>query len=260
MAEATAWARARHMADIALYRAGAELRSEASRTYAGYLWWVVHPLLSLAVYYVAFEKILGRGGPGYATFLFCGIIFWQWFSSTVLRCSNSLIAARGLMQQVNLHKLVFPCSVVLVNLAKFAVTFVLLLVVLLLAGHAPALSWSALVPLLLLQVLLVVAFGCATASVSPFFPDFHHLLETTLQLLFFLSGIFFDAARLGPELQGLLRFNPLASLITQYRRVLLDGQWPEWGALAIPCAEVLVVLFLAVGAIHRFDKLYAKLS
>ena len=46
---------------------------------------------------------------------------------TTLRCSNSLIAARGLMQQVNLHKLVFPLSVVFVNLANFGVTLLLLL-------------------------------------------------------------------------------------------------------------------------------------
>ncbi len=250
----------RHLRDVVSYRAAAELRAEASRTFIGYVWWIIHPLISLGVYYVAFQLIMKRGGDGYALFLFSGIIFWQWFQMSVLRCSGALIAARALIQQVRLHKVTFPLSVVLVNLFKFGITFVLLCVVLALNGHFPGWHWLSLVPLLLTQILLVVGIGCSVAAISPFFPDFQLILETTFQLLFFLSGIFFDVSTLSGPLHAVLEFNPMAVLISEYRTVMLDGSWFDPARIIIPLIQGAGAVCFGLWLLNRNDKVYAKLG
>lgn len=251
------WAHALH---VVWYRAIAELRAEATRTYAGYLWWIIQPLLMFGVYYIAFRFVLQTREENFALFLFTGIIIWQWFSVTVQRCSGSLIASRGLMLQVNLHKSVFPFSILMVNSVKFLVTLVILVIVLMGSGIEPGSAWLALPALLLVELIVIAGFGCFSAMISPFVPDFQHILATMLQLAFFVSGIIYDLSVLPEKYQRVLEWNPMSIVISQTRRVLMDNQAPQAGELVMPLVISISLLAISLALIHRFDKLYPKLS
>jgi lipopolysaccharide transport system permease protein len=249
-----------HALHVVWYRAIAELRAEATRTYAGYLWWVIQPLLMFAVYYIAFKFVLDMREEHFAIFLFTGIIIWQWFSVTVLRCAGSLIASRGLMQQVNLHKSVFPFSILLVNSVKFLVTLVILFIVLAASGFPPGSAWFALPVLLLVQLIVIAAFACFSAMISPFVPDFQHILATLLHLAFFVSGVIYDLSVLPERYQDILSWNPMSIVISQFRRVLMSNQLPQMSELITPVIISVTLLAVSLVLIHRFDKLYPKLS
>ncbi len=250
----------RHALHVIWYRAMAELRAEATRTYAGYLWWIINPLLMFLVYFVAFKYVLSSRKEHFATFLFTGIVLWQWFLVSVQRCAGSLIATQSLMQQVNLHKAVFPYSIILVNTVKFSVTLLILLCVLVGAGFYPGGAWLALPAVLLVELLVIAAFGCFSAMISPFIPDFQYILMTVLQLLFFLSGIIYELSVLPDRLQLILRLNPMAVVLGEARTVLMHNQFPDWSALLLPIAEAGVVLAVSMALLHRFDKVYPKIG
>ena len=250
----------KHAAHVVWYRAIAELRAEATRTYAGYLWWIIQPLLMFLVYFVAFSYVLKVRQEGYAIFLFSGIVLWQWFSVTVQRCSGSLISSRSLMLQVNLHKAVFPLSILMVNSVKFLVTLFILFAVLIFAGIEPGVAWIAIPMLLLVQFVLIAACGCFSAMLSPFIPDFQHILATILHLAFFVSGILYDLSALPEKYQRILGHNPMAVMIKESRTVLLENQWPDFGALGIQLVVAIVLFTCSMLLIHRFDKIYPKLS
>jgi homopolymeric O-antigen transport system permease protein len=250
----------RHIAHVVSYRALAELRSEGSRTYAGYLWWIFQPLLMFGVYYIAFNFVMSNRTENFAIFLFTGIVLWQWFSVSVLRCSGSLISARALMQQVNLHKSVFPFSIVMVNTVKFCVTLFILFIVLQLAGFHPGAAWITLPILLLIELIVILAYGCFAAMISPFMPDFQNILSTILHLMFFVSGIIYDLSIMPDRVQAILKFNPMAILIRETRTVLMYNQMPHWSTLIIPVIQAFVVLSISLLLIHRFDKVYPKIG
>ncbi len=249
-----------HAIHVIWYRAIAELRAEATRTYAGYLWWVIQPLLMFGVYYIAFKYVLQTREEHFAIFLFTGIIIWQWFSVTVQRCAGSLISSRGLMLQVNLHKSVFPFSILLVNSVKFLVTLVILMIVLVTAGFTPGVAWVALPLLLLIQLIVIAGFGCFSAMISPFVPDFQHILSTLLQLAFFVSGIIYDLSILPEKYQQILGINPMTIVISQSRRVLMENQFPQLSEFVLPLVISTGLLVMSLWLINRFDKLYPKLS
>jgi len=250
----------RHTANVILYRAMAELRAEASRTYAGYLWWIFQPLLMFGVYYIAFNFVMANRTQNFAVFLFTGIVLWQWFSVSVLRCSGSLISTKQLMQQVNLHKTVFPCSIVLVNTVKFLVTLTILFAVLQVYGFHPGKAWLTLPILFALELVVILSFGCFAAMISPFIPDFQHILTTILHLMFFVTGIIYDIAIMPDRLQRIFHFNPLAILIRETRAVLMYNQMPQWGDLIVPAGEAVIVLSISFYFIHRFNKIYPKIG
>lgn len=246
--------------NLLLYRSAAELKSEGTRTYAGYLWWILDPLMSLAVYYFAFKYIFHRETENFAIFLFIGIVIYRFFAGTVSRSARSIIDGQGLMQLVYVHKSIFALSVVMVNLVKFLITLLLVMVVAWLAGMTPTWSYMA-IPILVTLVLMVTAgIAMVCAAITPFFPDFQLVLGTILHLMIFLSGVFHDIEELSPRAQTIIRLNPIAVMIEQYRVIILHGQWPNLKVLAPVLAEG--VLFLAIGwlLIHKFNRYYPKIS
>lgn len=252
--------RFRHLYDVIVYRAFAELRAEGTRTYAGYLWWILNPLLMFGVYYIAFNYVIRNRTPDFALFMFTGIVIWQWFHVSVLRCAGSLIAAKPLMQQVNLHKSVFPFSIIMVNTMKFGITLALLIIVLLIAGHTPGWSWITLPVLLIVLLSVIAAAGSFSAMISPFIPDFQYVLTTILHLMFFISGIIYDLSILPERIRSVLQLNPMAIMISQIRQVLMYNEFPHWNVLLIPAAQSLVVLTISLMLMHRFDKVYPKIG
>ena len=90
----------------------ARLRSETSRYYLNFVWWVIEPLLMLAVFYLVFGVLLQRGKPGFVDFLIVGVVVWGWFQRSVANSTQSLVVGKGLMLQVYFPKILLPMAAV----------------------------------------------------------------------------------------------------------------------------------------------------
>lgn len=251
------WPNKRYL-DLILYKTYADLRAESERTYVGYLWWVIDPVIHMAVYYVVFGLFLDRGGPDFAPFLLVGLLPWRWFFTTVRVGSGSIIANAPLMRQVYLPKEILPTVAILNFTVRFVVAFTLLLIFLWLWGYPPSPAYLALPLVMLTQAALIFAVGWTLAAVVPFFPDLRLLIDNGLVLLFFLSGIFYSGATLPEEYQRYFYLNPIANLIESYRAILLEGAWPSWPALAAVAAAGLATLAAGFALLRRFDRFYPR--
>lgn len=247
------------MASLVYYKTYADLRAESQRTYVGFLWWVLEPVASMAVYYLVFSVILRRGGEDYVGFLFAGIVPWRWFQATTMRGASSILSARGLMQQVYLPKVVLPLVTFLADSFKFALVFLLMLGYFVASGRPPTVAWLALPAILLVQGLLVAGTTLLAGALTPLLPDLRVVLQNVLRLWFFLSGVFYDIEMFSAEAQRWLRLNPMAVLLVGYRDVLLDASWPDGGPLAAIAAGSALVVALAVLLLRRLDHVYPKL-
>lgn len=247
-----------HYLELIWYKALAELRAEAARSFLGFLWWIVEPVLYMAAFYVVFGLIFERGGADFVPFLLCGLVAWKWFASTVTSAANAIPANGGLMQQVYLPKHIFPTIVLLVNTVKFLVVMGLLLVFLMSYGHTPSYAWLGLPALVLVQCLFIAAVAGLVSSIVPFVPDFKLLLDNVMMLLFFVSGVFFDIGSVPGYLQFLLNLNPMAGIIDGYRTILMQGLWPNGLYLASVLVVSLLGITLAGRILARYDRIYPK--
>ncbi len=246
--------------ELIFHKAYAELRAEATRAYLGFMWWFVEPILYMAVFYVIFESGLKRGGAGFVPFLLCGLVTWKWFASTVAAGSGVLAVNAAVMQQVYLPKVVFPLVLVVVNTFKFGVALGFLLLFLTLNPDSTVYAtWFAMPVLILMQLLLIVSLTILVAAIVPFIPDLKLLLDNLLMLMFFLSGIFFRFQEMSPEMQRLLRFNPMLLLIEAYRAVLLNDSMPDWKPLLGITGISILCLCAGVMLFRKYDRVYPKI-
>src|SRR5699024_7944466 len=96
------------MAALVAVRASATLRADKRRSYLGYLWWALEPMIWLGAFWFAFASGLKGGGSGhdFVAFLMCGLVPWKWFATSFMGGGNSIFGSKGLMLQVNLPKVV----------------------------------------------------------------------------------------------------------------------------------------------------------
>lgn len=200
-----------------------KLRSQANTLTLSYLWWLLEPLLYVALFYFVFKFILYRGGDNFFLFLMVGKIPFLWFSKAVNSCSNSLNENRGLIAQRPMPKLMFPLINTLESLYKQPLSFAVIVCTLLFIGVEFELWWLQLPILLILQFILIFGVGSFFAITVTLFPDFRMIIQLFMLGLMFTSGIFWNVNLIqDPEIRHLLMvMNPVAALIEGFRDLFI---------------------------------------
>ena len=235
------------------------LKASAARYFLGYIWWVLEPILFVAVFYVVFELLLQNPRADFLLFLVCGKFTFFWFSKSVAQSAQSIISGRGLIGQLDIPKSLFPMVTIHEGLYKQAMVFLLLFVAVAAAGKSPGAHWLWLLPVMVTQYLMIVACALAAAFLVCVVFDFAMLVPLVLVFLLFVSGIFWDPRALPDPAATDLVFalNPLAFLIDAYRQILLAGTPPDGTHLALVAlgagAAILVMLWL----LRRFSQYLA---
>lgn len=230
------------------------LKADSERYFLGYLWWILEPLLWVAIFYLVFEVFLKSGTHDFLAFLAVGKLNFVWFSKSISQSSSSLIAARGLIGRLDLPKWLFPIATCQEGLYKQIFVIALLLSMLIYKGYQPTFFWLFLLPLLFLQYLMTITVALVSALLVCVRQDFQYLVQLGMVLLMFLSGIFWDVNSISDASmrEHLFLFNPMATMLDSYRDILIRGTSPSGERLMVVVTEVLVLGALVGG-------LYVKL-
>ncbi len=251
-------------ANVVRYQTYAGLRAEISRTYLGITWWLLEPTFAAMTMYVVFGFLLPSAGAtgkaAFFPFLLVGTFAWQWFHNSVMLSANSIILKSGVMQQVYLPKVVFPLVSVLNGSWKFLCTFSVMTVALWLLGYPPSPAYLALPVVILVQFALNLAVGVPISAWIPYFRDGTAVIAAVLGFVGMASGIFFRPSQVPPQYAAVVHYNPVAGILTAYRTILLDRQWPDWAALGRAALIAAVLLVIGGTIMRRFDLKLPKVA
>jgi lipopolysaccharide transport system permease protein len=248
-----------HLIELILFSTYAELRAERARSYLGLLWWVIEPAMNMGVYYLVFAVIFNTGVADYVPFLLIGLTLWQWFKSCISHGGYSIWQQLPLIRQVKLPLQVFPSVQILADTVKFLCILALLLIVLWSTGYPPNITYLALLPVLLVEMIFVAAATYVVAAIVPLVPDLRFVIEQVLQVVMFLSGIVFSLDGLPPTLRRWFALNPIVELVDAGRGILIRAQWPDWWALGRVALISLALYAFGTFLITRLTPRYVKL-
>jgi len=223
------------------------LRADASHYFFGYLWWLLEPLLYVAVFYVVFNIVLDSRRADFLAFLMCGKLAFIWFSKTITQASNSIVVNKGLVGKIDVPKTLFPMALVQESLYRQAAVFALLFVVLFAWGYPLTTTWLWLLPLMLVNYLMIVACSFIGACLVCLVRDFRLVIPLAMTFLLFTSGIFWDVHDLGDpaKTELILALNPLAFILDAYRQILMFQTPPDIAhLLQIGIASCLVIMVM----------------
>jgi len=222
------------------------------------LWTMLNPLLLMAVYAVVFATIMRSPQKNFAIFLLSGLLPWLFFSTAVLQGLTSILTNQELIRKVRLPQAVFPLSVVGSNLVNFALSLVPLLLLMALVRQPFRLALLFIPAGIFILALFTSGVTLLFSTFTVFFRDVRHLTEVLLQVLLYLSPVFYDLQILGQHTEWwfrafrlFLRLNPLTYLLPLLRDPVYYGRLPSLPVLGI--ASLAAVLTLAIGFLvfHR---------
>jgi lipopolysaccharide transport system permease protein len=235
-----------------------ELKARYRGSVLGFVWSFINPLLLLTIYSFVFSVVLpglhSKETEPYALFMFCGILPWTWFSSSLTEAAGSLISGGNLIKKVLFPAEVLPIVSVLANMVHFILGLPILAVFLIYYQRLPDLDGLLWFPVaMLVQLVLSIALALIVSALAVHFRDIRDILSNVLTLWFFSTPIIYwikEAPGLGKQV---LDYNPMTHLIVTYQEILFfDGPVGHWKWLLF-IGAVSVLLFLA--GYWLFDRL-----
>ncbi len=214
-----------------------ELKARYRGSVLGFFWSFVNPLLLLLIYSFVFTVVMPGLHPPelepYALFMFCGILPWTWFSSSLLEASNVLIAGGNLIRKVLFPAEVLPIVTVFAGLVHFCLGLPILAAFLIyyrVPIYPLDLVWFPIV--VLVQLVLTLGLALLVAALTVHFRDVRDLLANLLTLWFFATPIIYPLSQAPADVLRLLALNPFTYLALSYQEVLFKpGPFNGWPRL-----------------------------
>jgi lipopolysaccharide transport system permease protein len=236
-----------------------DVKVRYKQTVLGAGWAILQPVATMVVFSLFFGRLAGMPSDGlpYPIFSFAGLVPWTFFSQGLSQSANSLVGSHNLITKVYFPRLAIPISTVLAGLVDFALSFLVLLVMMFAYGIVPGPEVLALAPLLLLALVTALGAGLWLSALNVQFRDVRYIVPFLTQLWLFLTPIAYPSSLLGEPWRTVYGLNPMAGVVEGFRWALLGTGEPPGAMLA---ASVLAALaLLASGALYfrRTERTFA---
>lgn len=219
-----------------------ETKRKYARSYLGILWSVLNPLLHMAVMSLVFSTIFRRSIENFPIYLFTGQLFWSLFSEGTSHGMSALVDNKSLLLKTKLDRQTFVIARILTALSNFGYSFGAYVLMLFVFRIRPTLYMLLLPVPLVFMLLFVTGISLGLSVVYVFFADIKYLYSVALQLLMYVSALFYPVDRMGEPMRQVVDLNPVYNFILFARDVMLYGVMPEpvlwlkiifWGSFSI---------------------------
>jgi len=225
----------------------------------GFGWAVFMPLVNTVLFSVIFTQVaVLKTDVPYPIFAYAGLMFWNFFASSLRFSVGSLSSNVTLVTKVYFPREILPFSSILVCLVDLGVSATIL-IGLMIYYQVPPKATLAFVPIILIvQIVFTAGIGLIIAMANLFLRDVKYLFEVVLTVWMFATSVVYPIDGLGGRLGVLLKLNPMTPIIDGYRATILRGELPA----PVPFALASLVAFttLAVGWLmfHRAEFRFAE--
>jgi ABC-2 type transport system permease protein/lipopolysaccharide transport system permease protein len=198
------------------------------RTFFGYLWTLINPLLTMGASTIIFGTLFKADIKTFGLYLFAGFIPWNCFNNLLIQTSNSLLANEALMKKIAVPKIIFPVAISISVLIDSILSFITLLILMVLIE--PIFSWSLIfIPAAFLMIYLFsLGIALILSILTVYFRDLQYVITILLQIIFFFTPVIYRLDTLGEGLlPKLISFNPLSVYLEIMRLPIVDHVIPS---------------------------------
>jgi lipopolysaccharide transport system permease protein len=234
------------------------------QTILGPLWYLIQPLLTSVTFTVIFNNVAGISTGNVPPFLFnlAGITIWNYFTACLSGTSDTFRSNASIFGKVYFPRIIVPISIVVSNLLKFGIQFLIFIVVYIyyyFQGAAINLNSSVvfLPMLILLMGVLGLGLGMLISSLVTKYRDFTFLISFGVQLLMYLSAVMYPMALIKekiPNYGWMVQYNPLAYIIEATRYMLLNIGQMSLSGLFYTFVVTIILFFIGLLIFNKTEK------
>lgn len=238
-----------------------EVRVRYKQSILGGAWAVLQPLSLAIIFTVVFSLFahMPTEGVPYPLFAYTALLPWTFLATSISFAIPSLVNNMGLVTKARFPREILPVAVVIAAFVDFAIAstvFVLMMIV-----YRRPLHWTAIwVPILILvQVVLILGISLLGSAINVFFRDIRFIVPLGVQLWLYATPVIYPVSIVPPRLQVLYMLNPMAGLITSYRRAVLYGLHPVLRDLGLAVVVTVALCVIAYSFFKRVERRFADI-
>lgn len=232
-----------------------DFKKRYAGSYMGAVWAMLQPVVTVLMYYIVFDKVMGNPGRGaedvpFVLFLTAGLVPWFYFSEALNNGTNAMLEYNYLVKKVVFKISILP--IIKIIAATFIhVFFVLvLLVVAACYGYYPTVYTVQIVYYSACLFIFVLALCYTTCAVVVFFKDLSQIINIALQIGMWATPILWDIQGIeNPVIVTLLKINPLVYVVNGYRSAIYGEQWFFEDFFSTMYFWIVTVLLFGFGAL-----------
>lgn len=231
------------------------------QTIIGMAWALLRPFLTMIVLTFVFKNLANlptEGNAPYPIMVFAGLLPWQFFSSALAECSNSLINNANLLSKVYFPRLIVPTSAVIVSFVDFLIAGIILLGLMAYYNFVP--DWR----ILTLPVFILIAFaasmgaGLWLAALNVEYRDFRIIVPFIVQFGLYISPVGFSSQVVEAKWRLLYSLNPMVGVIDGFRWAILGGDSQIYlPGFALSLALVCLLLWSGIWYFRKMERRFA---
>ena len=246
-----------------------DVKVRYKQTVLGLGWAIIRPVVSMVIFSIIFGNLANVPSDGlpYPIFTLAALVPWTYFSSALTDSTQSLVANAGMLSKVYFPRLAIPMAPVLGGLLDFAISFVILVLMMVWFGVAPTPQVWILPICLLMMIVTAAGVGLWLSTLAILYRDFRQAIAFIVQLLMYAAPVVWPVsllAKVGPEWEPIVRFlygfYPMAGVIEGFRASLLGTTSVPWDLLG--CGAIGALLLVTTGLLffQRTERYFADVA
>jgi lipopolysaccharide transport system permease protein len=238
-----------------------DLKVRYKQAAIGVGWAIIQPLLTMIIFTIIFgemAKIPSDGIP-YPIFSYAALLPWNYFAQALTRSSASLVGDSNLLRKVYFPRLIIPLATVVTPLFDFAISFLILLVMMAWYGVAPTWGIAALPVFLLFALMVALAVSLWLGPINVRYRDVGYAIPFLVQIWMYASPIVYPVSLVPEKWRVLYGLNPMAGVIEGFRWALLGSKSPNLLLVSVSVLFTLLLLLAGVVFFKRMERTFADI-
>ena len=227
----------------------------------GLLWALIKPLMDIVIYYVVFQIIMQQNIPAFASYLFIGIILWNFFVESTMGTIQILKTKQYLYEYSNMNKIEIYVSTLLSNSIGFFFNLIMFLVFYNFfekESTGPSIQNLWMLAIFLNLFILALGMSLILSTIFIVAKDISQIWMVFTSFLFFLSPIFYKLSTFEQRLPRFEYLNPVAGIIINARRVMMEHSPPHFKLMGFDYAYAILLLLLGLVFLNRLGSKAAE--
>ena len=232
------------------------------QTVVGTTWALIRPFLTMLVLSVVFGRLanMPSGGVPYPILVFCGVLPWQFFSTAVSECANSLIGNSALISKIYFPRMAVPASSVITSLLDFLLSAGLLGLLMVWYQYLPGPRVVFLPFFVLMALGAALGMGLWISALTVRYRDFRFIVPFLVQFGLYISPVGFTTDVVPKEWRLIYSVNPIVGVIDGFRWAILRDNAPLfWPGFLSSLTIIAVLLGTGIHYFRRTERTFADI-
>ncbi|MBR3634958.1 MAG: ABC transporter permease [Lachnospiraceae bacterium] len=210
-----------------------DFKKRYAGSYLGAVWAMIQPVVTVVMYYIVFDVIMGAGDQAgardtqipYVLFLTAGLVPWFYFTEALNNGTQALMEYSYLVKKVVFKISILPIIKVIAATFIHAFFVIIMLIIAAFYGFYPTIYTIQIFYYSLCTFIFVLALCYSTCAIMVFFKDIAQIISILLQIGMWATPILWNIAAFDLKVQTYIKINPLVYIVEGYRSSICEKQW-----------------------------------